>query len=80
MAWGEGEGREEAQRKDRYFFQRRMGEEKAAKELHYQKLITENQRLKDALKMAKEDIEDWIYSKGESPQSTKVLDIINTLI
>jgi putative salt-induced outer membrane protein YdiY len=73
-------GPEEGQRKDRLFAQRRKEEEKAYKELHYQYLITENLKLKDALKLAKGDIEDWIYSLGESPQSTKVLDIIKGLI
>lgn len=73
MAWGEGEGREEAARKERFFRTREAEEAKAAKELHYQRLITENAKLKDALKMAIDDIEDWMAARGEDPNSRKLV-------
>ena len=80
MSLAAREGQAEEERKNRVFASRKKAEAMAEKELHYQRLITENIKLKEALCMAKGDIEDWTYSQGDSPQSTKVIELINKLI
>ena len=80
MSLAARESEEEAARKEMVFAKRKREEDAIKKDLHYHRLITENMKLKDALRMAKSDIEDWVYSKGESPESTKVIELINTLI
>lgn len=74
------EGQAEAERKERVFTARKEKEYLVNKELHYQRLITENMKLKEALKLAKTDIEGWIYSKGDCPQSAKVIKTIDGLV
>jgi hypothetical protein len=56
------EHQSEADRKERVFAARKIAEDKANKELHYQRLITENLKLKETLKLAQGDISDWIGS------------------
>lgn len=78
LVWREGQA--EADRKERIFAARAREEAELRRELHYHQLITENVKLKDALRLAKSDIEDWVYSKGDSPQSTEVIALIDTLL
>jgi len=73
------EGSEEQKRKESYFAARKIVEDNAEKELHYQRLITENKVLKEVLRLAEEDIKDWLYSHGESPESLKILEAIRTI-
>ena len=80
MSLAEREGEAEAVRKDKASERRRLAEKKANKEAHYQILITENEKLKSALCEAKKDIEDWVYCKGEDDQSSKVINLIDSLI
>lgn len=80
MSLAEREGAEEGRRKERFFAARKIQEDIAAKELHYQRLITENIKLKNVLKLAKTDLEDWIYSKGEDINTLKIISLINELV
>jgi len=74
------EGIEEERRKDRVSASNKIVEDKLRKDLHYDRLVSENIRLKAVLIAARNDINDWVYSKGESPQSTKVLKEIEGLL
>ena len=80
MSLAAREGQYEADRKERFFAARKIEEDAANKEAHYQMLITENLKLKEALKLAHVDITDWIYSYGSNDSSEKALGIIETLI
>ncbi len=80
MGWGEGECREEARRKEQFFRRREREESIARKELHYQQLITREQKAKGLLKAAKEDIEDWMEVKGEDSRSLAVVKEINSFL
>ena len=80
MSLAAREGIEEEHRKNRVSASNKIVEDKLRKDLHYDRLVSENIRLKAVLIAARDDINDWVYSKGESPQSSKVLKEIEGLL